>query len=306
MKFPAFFSLWILGFLGATSVVAQEEAPLLSAAESTDQKIRSEDSISVSVLDEGSISGVFRVGNDGNINYPLLGRIQVVGLSIDQAAAEIERLLEQDFIRDAVVSVTMANRQEYSVFITGAVRGQGSVNFDPEEGITLGRAVARVGGASENANTRQIEIQRSQNGELKKILASLSNEQDLPLRDSDIVVVPSKPVSVPSTSNAGRGVPIRPEKVIETGTVLVLGEVNAPGLVEIPLEGGSDILEVIVKARGFSRLAWKKKVRVQRKSSETGSLETITVDVEKMTRADAGESFFVYPGDRIFVPESLF
>lgn len=303
-KFPASYRVFLACLLTFSAVLGQDSLPPVEAI-SSDQKIRSGDSILVNVLEESSISGGFRVGNDGNINYPLLGRIKVEGLSIDQAAAEIEQLLEKDFIRDAIVSVTMANRQEYSVFVTGAVRSQGNITFDPEEGITLGRAVARVGGASETANTGNIEIQRSQDGELKKIRASLTSEQDLTLRDGDIVVIPSRPIATASSGGSSSNV-IRPEVVVETGTILVLGQVSRPGLVKVPLDEGTDILEVIVNAGWFTRLARPSKVRVQRGGTDENPAEVFTVDVDKMNKSQNTETFLVYPGDKIFVPESIF
>ena len=291
------FWLWFSVFC---SVVAQD-GKIADVSVSSDRTVREGDSIAVSVLGEGSISGSFKVGNDGKVNYPLLGRIQVSGRSIDQIAADIEVLLEKDLIRDAVVSVTMSDRQVDSVFVFGAVRNQGSIAFDPEEGITLGRAVARVGGASETANIASVKIQRAKDSDLNSIMANLNNQQELPLEDGDIVIVPSKPEIVAESVRASVAV----AEEVQTGRVVVSGEVNREGIIEVPLEGGIDILEAIALSGGFTRLARPSKVKVRREVSE-GVHETATVDVDEMRKAESGNGFRVYAGDTIFVPESFF
>lgn len=296
---------WSLGISGAEGQEGQEAGgPEVSLAipGNPDQKIRVGDSIAVSVLGEASISGSFRVGNDGKVNYPLLGRVQVEGRSIDEAAAEIERLLETDYIRDAVVSVTMSDRQEDSIFVFGAVRNQGGITFDPEEGLTLGRAVARVGGASEAANVVRVEIQRAKDDDLTSIIANLNSQQDLPLENGDIIIVPSKPEVVAETVRESM---VQVEERIPTGRVVVSGEVSREGIIEVPLETGMDILEVIALSGGFTRLARPSKVRIRREVSE-GVHETTTVDVDQMRKAESGSGFRVFAGDTIFVPESIF
>lgn len=282
------------------SLVAQDGG-ITDASVNSDRTVREGDSIAVIVLGEGSISGSFKVGNDGKVNYPLLGRVHVSGRSIDQVAADIENLLEKDLIRDAVVSVTMSDRQVDSVFVFGAVRSQGSITFDPEEGITLGRAVARVGGTSEMANIASVKIQRAKDSDLNSIIANLNNQQELPLEDGDIVIVPSKPEIVAESVRASVAV----AEEIQTGRVVVSGEVNREGIIEVPLQGGIDILEAIALSGGFTRLARPSKVKVRREVSE-GVHETVTVNVDEMRKAESGSGFRVYAGDTIFVPESFF
>jgi len=267
---------------------------------SGEQTIRSGDSISVGVLEEGAISGSFKVGKDGGINYPLLGRVLVAGNTLDETAKQIEVALEQDYLRDALVSVTMASRQENSVFIFGAVRGQGAVAFDPAEGMTLGRAIALMGGTDETADTSKVEIQRSDTDRPSESRVNLNTQQDLALEDGDIVVVGRKPEIVAQSVRDSVA-----REVVEMGRVIVSGQVNREGIVEVPLEGGMSMLEVMAMAGGSTRLARLSRVKVNRTMPD-GSDESYTVDVDKIRKIGGEESFTVLAGDRIYVPESIF
>jgi polysaccharide export outer membrane protein len=74
--------------------------------------------------------------------------------------------------------------------------------------------------------------------------------------------------------------------------VTVLGEVQKPGQVEIPPEGGLDLLGAIALAGGYTRVADPSHVIVRR-----------VIDGRDDTQV---QEFLVQPGDRISVGESMF
>lgn len=93
--------------------------------------------------------------------------------------------------------------------------------------------------------------------------------------------------------------------------VSVLGAVRSPGNFTFPKERDSlDIVDVITRLGGFLPTAKSDAVSVIRRKQD-GKEEVSTVDVEAMIkgrrRGDTSrDSFEVYPGDRIWVPERLF
>ena len=92
-------------------------------------------------------------------------------------------------------------------------------------------------------------------------------------------------------------------------SVSVFGEVKNPGKIDFELEmNRMDIVEVIALAGDFTGIAKKGDLIVTRVNSETGKEEKHTVDVQKKIVGNSkNESvFWVYPGDVIYVPESLF
>jgi len=96
--------------------------------------------------------------------------------------------------------------------------------------------------------------------------------------------------------------------------VFLTGSVNRKGPYTFPPEvEAMNIVEVISRAGGFSEIARKTKVYVTRTiHDERGNAvktETYTVDVEGLSkglvRFGTSKKFWIYPGDRIEVPERL-
>jgi protein involved in polysaccharide export with SLBB domain len=93
--------------------------------------------------------------------------------------------------------------------------------------------------------------------------------------------------------------------------VTLLGAVRAPGAFQFPPDVVSlDIRDAIARQGGFTPVAKGDAVAVTRRQ-EGGRETTIIVNVDRMMygrsrKKDNVDTFLIYPGDRIFVPERLF
>ena len=95
MNKPTWIFLLILGVLTANLLVA---AP---------GKIKAGDTIKVWVKGEPDLTVERTVGNDGSVSFPLLGRVGVAGLKSHHAAKVIEGMLEDGYLRDPLVQITL-------------------------------------------------------------------------------------------------------------------------------------------------------------------------------------------------------
>lgn len=92
-----------------------------------------------------------------------------------------------------IVVVPVARRLR--VYVTGAVRSPGTVDFSSSEGITVLQAIAAAGGPTERANLKKVTIKRrSGDGTEESIPVNAKRIQngkdpDLPLERNDTVVV---------------------------------------------------------------------------------------------------------------------
>jgi polysaccharide export outer membrane protein len=106
-------------------------------------------------------------------------------------------------------------------------------------------------------------------------------------------------------------VKIRITKYVER-VVFLTGSVNRKGPYVFPPEvEAMNIVEVISRAGGFSDIARKNRVYVTRtffdeRGNQTGS-KTYEIDVDSMSSGSSSKAkrFWIYPGDRIEVPERL-
>lgn len=62
--------------------------------------VRPGDSLEIVIQGEEDLSGTFRIGKDGTIGFPLIGKVAVVGKDTAQIAMEIENRLAESYLRN--------------------------------------------------------------------------------------------------------------------------------------------------------------------------------------------------------------
>ncbi|MDO4758039.1 MAG: polysaccharide biosynthesis/export family protein [Rikenellaceae bacterium] len=98
----------------------------------------------------------YRVDIDGNIVFPILGKIQLEGLTVSQASELIRnKIIEGNYINDPQVSIEFLNFK-YSV-LGAANAGVYSVEGDR---VTLLEALAKAGDTKMNARVDQVLVIR--------------------------------------------------------------------------------------------------------------------------------------------------
>lgn len=123
---------WALILVVTVSAAEREAADTLSIG----------DKVTISVFGQSDLSGDFVLDGSGAVNMPLAGRIRIAGLSAPEAEARIRSALMDGYLRDAVVSLRIAELKP--VYIMGEVRSPGTYPF--RHGLTVLAAVALAGG----------------------------------------------------------------------------------------------------------------------------------------------------------------
>lgn len=92
--------------------------------------------------DNNGYSRGYLVEMDGTINYPLLGKMKVAGLTRREVIDLIqERLAKEGYVKDPIVTVRFLN---FRISILGEVGRPGTYNI-PSERITLFEALSMAG-----------------------------------------------------------------------------------------------------------------------------------------------------------------
>jgi polysaccharide export outer membrane protein len=113
---------------------------------------------------------------------------------------DVDRLVEEG---DASVNITLApgdivvvpRGRQLKVYVTGAVRRPGAVDYSSTEGITVLQAITAAGGPTERANLKKVTVRRrnadgtEQSIKLNVKKIQSGKESDLPLERNDTVVV---------------------------------------------------------------------------------------------------------------------
>ena len=151
------------------------------------------DVFEVRVFQEPELSGVFQVGPQGDIIFPLCKRVVVGGLSANGVAEKLRACLSDGFLRDPQVSVLVKEFNSKKIFVFGEVQKPGT--FAYEEGMSIIQALTLAGGFTKTAAQNSTSVTRNVNGQEVKVKVNaqdiaLGKAPNYRLEPGDIVFVP--------------------------------------------------------------------------------------------------------------------
>lgn len=151
------------------------------------------DAIAVSVLRFPDLAFQTAIDLEGNITAPLLGRIPLAGLTLEEAQERLRVGLNR-FVIDPVVSVALIGVRPVQVTITGEVFRPGFYPLNPP---FVSTAILASGGTSQQADLRDVRVRRVLNDgtviersiDLFTPLRNADTLPDLRLQNGDAVIV---------------------------------------------------------------------------------------------------------------------
>ena len=141
------------------------------------------------------------VSPDGTVQLPLVGSVPAIGLTLAEIGREVNARYRLS-IRGVEVTPVLLERAPRFIYVVGEVDQAG--RFDLVGPTTAIQAVALAGGFEDPGNLRQVIVfRRDQNWRLTATKLDLAGallgkkphpSDEIWLRDSDIVLVPQKPI----------------------------------------------------------------------------------------------------------------
>src|SRR6476646_4095310 len=95
------------------------------ANRSSDYVVGAQDVLKITVFDEPTMSGSYRVDTDGSFQYPMLGRVAVGGMRVREVEQLLKGKLEDGYIKHAQVAVDVDQFRSRSIYVVGEVRTPG-------------------------------------------------------------------------------------------------------------------------------------------------------------------------------------
>ena len=153
---------------GQPSAVAPQAPAVVPQAQSSstlDNYILSpNDIILVKVFEEPDLDSQHRISQDGTINFPLIGIVQISGRTVAQAAATIRDRLVRGYLRNPQVRVNVIEYASRRITVLGEVGRPGSYILPNEERVDLLQAIAMAGGFTRLADEGKVLVRRNVNG----------------------------------------------------------------------------------------------------------------------------------------------
>ncbi len=162
--------------------------------------IDSNDILNITVFDEPKLNAKIRVSEEGILSYPLIGDIEIKGLSIREVEKVLEEKLKDGYLKDPKITILldvglMGQYKEKEIFVIGEVKKPGAIQILSKNFSVL-EVVTKAGGFTEFAAPNRTRVIRFEDGEEKTIMVNLnkvkkgSRSLDIILRAGDVVVVP--------------------------------------------------------------------------------------------------------------------
>jgi polysaccharide export outer membrane protein len=210
---------------------AQLPASASTRPTSSDAPIGGRDVLDIRVLQDPALNTTATVGDDGRINLPVVGRVDISGLTPTQAEVRIKQVLESKILTKADVTVTVLVAGSKPISVIGAVTRPGGINVTGN--ITLIQAITQAGGLAPGYGKTIYVLRTASNGLTEQIAVDIDDlmvngnpDLNLPLAPNDVVNIPmDTPLSI-----------------------YVLGEVMRPGKVQFRRSQSPTLLQALADA----------------------------------------------------------
>ena len=130
-----------------------------------DERLGVDDVFDIRVVGESEISGSYRVGSDGTIDFPYIGRLTVLGLRPNEVQEEVTRLLRAGYYRNPQVAVLVKEWNSRKLVVLGKVLKPGPISYFPK--MTIVDAIAAAGGFADTAAKNSVRLRREQKGKVE-------------------------------------------------------------------------------------------------------------------------------------------
>lgn len=275
-------SILLAGFFTVFSMVqfAQDGS-------SVEYKIGPQDLLEISVFGLDELNKTVRVSEAGKITLPLLGEIEIGGLTKNELERKLQDLLRKDYLQNPQVTIFIREYQSGRVSILGAVGNPGVYELVGNQ--TLLQVIALAGSLTDEAGDEIIILRKQPNGKDQSVRISIDDlmrmgdaSLNIRLQSEDIITVP-------------------PDREV---TIFVYGRVNKPGAITVRRSKIPTLQRAIAQAGGFAEGSSKGGVILTRKSGEEKEIR-IKVNVKDIISGKR-EDIQLQENDVIYVPESIF
>ena len=228
-----------------------------------------------------------RITEKGEVVLPMVGRVPVGGLTLDQAEAEIKGRYVPKYVKDTDVTMQV-------------------LQYEPVGVMVLGDVLRLQGGA------QMVELKRHRASVLQALLSS-GGAQDY---GGQVTVIPARDPDHPVTYNLGnRSDLVRAARVgsVEEADIVMVdsrpndavyiqGLVNAPGPIPMPRSARLTVLQAI-GAAGGPMLAFEPREATLMRHEEDGKLVSVKIDLDRIKKG-ADPDMLLATGDVLILPHN--
>jgi len=265
-------------------------------------RVGPKDILTITVWEEPDLTKEAVIDQDGTINYPLLGNIHIAGMSVKQIDHKITHLLAANYLVNPEVDVTIKEHHSQKVLVLGEINKPGLYVLT---GLThLLEIISRAGGLTDKAGNKAniyrtkgsqqiasssydlsalIEKIKPVSIDLDELLKKGDLVYNLTLRSEDVIVFANK-----------KDADILEQKVYISGHIKKISSYD--------YQKGLTALNLCIIAGGFQERAAPNRAVLTRKTDKKQVM--LKINLNKI-KAGKNKDIQLQPGDRLYIPESI-
>jgi polysaccharide export outer membrane protein len=258
-KTTGFLSMLLFLACMAGAAFAQEKNGRL------EYKLGAGDDIRIAVFQNPDLTLETRVGDDGYITYPLIGRVRLAGMTVGAAEQSIAQALERGkFLRRPQVTIVPMETRSTQVSVLGQVRKPGRFALDTVH-TRVSEMLAMAGGV--DANGADVVIVTGERAgkpyrkeiDIPALFAAKKVDEDILVAAGDVIFVQRAPM------------------------YYVYGEVQSPGSYKI--ERDMTVRQALAQGGGLTLRGSERRLQLHRRD-ESGKLTVIQPRLDDPIRPD--------------------
>lgn len=249
------------------------------------------DTIKIAVEDYPDLDATYTVPANGEVSFPPLGKVNLLGRTTDELSREIEeRFKSKGQLTDPKVDVLILSYAPRTIYVYGAATA--AIDLFPHKQYSILQILAKAGVSQGTADLQNVKVFRSRpDGKrfpiavnIEDVLLKNEFEKDILVKSDDVIYVP--PIQSLTTDSS----------------VYILGKVRKPGRYAWnPGREQMSLLKLIALAGDFDQFADQGSIRILRQQGNR--TQPMDIDFDDIIDNDI-QDVVLQPNDVIFVPES--
>ena len=216
---PGFTPTAASGAHSAAALQAADKLTSVATPGSGGYQIGPLDVLDVSVFKVPDLTKTVQVGEDGQINYPLVGDIKAAGKTSHQLEHELAQRLGGAYIRSPQVTVFVREYNSQRVTVSGSVKNSGV--FTVKGRTSLMQLLAMAGGVDDSTASGEVVVFRTINGTRSAARFDTDairkgNANDPELQPGDVIVVDTSSTKL-ALSNVMKVLPLATTAAVFSG-----------------------------------------------------------------------------------------
>lgn len=240
-----------------------------------DQLLGAGDVLKVSVFNNPEMTVETRINDNGAISFPLVGQVQIGGLTTAMAEKKLAGMLAAGgYVKNPQVNLLVTVNVSQQVSLLGQVNRPGRYPLDTQRSVL--ELLALAGGVNPDGADSVVLVRKGPNGatvkeviDVVEMVRSGDLRRDLVVQANDVIYVERAP------------------------RFYIYGEVQRPGTYRI--ERAMTVVQALSTGGGLTARGTERGVRIKRRGPD-GRLQEL----------DAKHEDLIQPDDVIYVKESLF